>query len=92
MCKIIVPLSVWHSVGLIQCHPEWIEIEYVYVKTLQDAIVFVSCIFSCFASVPFHYVYTSILPWQRMAVNLCGAHKKTDSHAAHKVLLACFLL
>ena len=26
-----------------------------------------------------------------MAVNLCAAHKKTDSRAAHKVLLACFL-
>ena len=26
-----------------------------------------------------------------MAVNLCAAHKKTDSHAAHEVLLACFL-
>ena len=26
-----------------------------------------------------------------MAVNLCAAHKKIDSRAAHKVLLACFL-
>ena len=26
-----------------------------------------------------------------MAVNLCAAHKKTDSRAAHKVLLTCFL-
>ena len=26
-----------------------------------------------------------------MAVNLCAAHKKTDSHAAHEVKLACFL-
>ena len=26
-----------------------------------------------------------------MAVNLCAAHKKTESRAAHKVLLACFL-
>ena len=26
-----------------------------------------------------------------MAVNLCAANKKTDLHAAHKVLLACFL-
>ena len=26
-----------------------------------------------------------------MAVNLCAAHKKTDSHAAQEVLLACFL-
>ena len=26
-----------------------------------------------------------------MAVNLCAAHKKTDSRAAHEVLLACFL-
>ena len=30
--------------------------------------------------------------WQRMAVNLRAAHKKTDSLAAHEVLLACFLL
>ena len=26
-----------------------------------------------------------------MAVNLCAAHKKNDSRAAHKVSLACFL-
>ena len=26
-----------------------------------------------------------------MAVNLCAAHKKTDSRAAHEVLLTCFL-
>ena len=26
-----------------------------------------------------------------MAVNLCAAYKKTDWHAAHEVLLACFL-
>ena len=26
-----------------------------------------------------------------MAVSLCSAHKKTDSHAVHEVLLACFL-
>ena len=26
-----------------------------------------------------------------MEVNLCAAHKKTDWHAAHEVLLVCFL-
>ena len=26
-----------------------------------------------------------------MVVNLCAAHKKTVSHAAHEVLLTCFL-
>ena len=26
-----------------------------------------------------------------MAVNFCGAHKKTDLRAAHEVLLMCFL-
>ena len=26
-----------------------------------------------------------------MAVNLCAAHKQTESYAAHEVLLACFL-
>ena len=26
-----------------------------------------------------------------MAVNLCAAHKKNNSRAAHKVILACFL-
>ena len=25
-----------------------------------------------------------------MAVNLCAAHKKTDWHATHEVLLVCF--
>ena len=37
-------------------------------------------------------LYALILLWQKMAVNLHAAHKKTDLHAAHKALLACFLL
>ena len=31
------------------------------------------------------------LCWQKMAVNLHSAHKKTDSRAAHEALLACSL-
>ena len=37
-------------------------------------------------------LYALILLWQRTAVNLHVAHKKTDWHAAHEALLACFLL
>ena len=37
-------------------------------------------------------LYALVLLWQKTAVNLHAAHKKTDSRAAHKALLACFLL
>ena len=36
-------------------------------------------------------LYRLILLWQRMAVNLCAAHKKTNLRVAHEVLLVCFL-
>ena len=46
---------VWHSVGLIQCHPEWIGIG-VHKNLILDRILFSSCphILSRFASMPFH--------------------------------------
>ena len=37
-------------------------------------------------------LYSLILLWQRMVVNLHAAHKRTDSCAAHEALLVCFLL
>ena len=37
-------------------------------------------------------LYALILFWKKMAVNLHAAHKKTDLHASHEVLLVCVLL
>ena len=37
-------------------------------------------------------LYTLIFLWQNLAVSLCAAHKKTELHAAHEALLACYLL
>ena len=62
-------------------------VEWGYVNTWQNAIFCMSMCFSRFASMP-----SLILLWQRMAVNLHVAHKKTDLHATHEVWPACFLL
>ena len=37
-------------------------------------------------------LYALILLWQKTAVNLYVAHKKTDWRAVHEALLVCFLL
>ena len=71
---------------LIQCHPEWIGIgvgkyftEYYFLRIHVSYHVLLVChIIVCLDS-------------SLMAVNLCAAHKKNDSRAAHKVILACFL-
>ena len=72
--------------GSIQCHPEWIGIGVSNINTLQNAIFFVSMCFITFCQ---HVIslYTLILLWQSVAVNLHVAHKKTGSHAVHEILL-----
>ena len=85
-----MPLSCLAFSWLIQCHPEWFGIrvckyltEYYFLHVHMSYYVLLACHFIV-------YLDSSVVKFI-MAVNLCAAYKKTDSHAAHKVLLACFL-
>ena len=77
---------VWNSVISIKMSSK------VEVRKYFDKILFSLCprvyhvcwgAFSLYALIPL---------WQKMEVNLDGAHKKTDLHAAHEALLVRFFL
>ena len=73
---------VWHSVSLssrVGIHKYLTEYNFLRVHTFYHVLL------GAFS------LYALILLWQKMAINLHAAHKKTDSRVAHEVLLACFL-
>ena len=75
---------VWHSVWLMKMSSKvgvhkYLTAEYYFLRV--HAFYVLLGAFS---------LYALILLWQKMAVNLHAAHKKTDSCAAHEALLACF--
>ena len=69
-----------------KCH-----LEEGYINTWQNIIFFVFTHFITFCWGAFS-LYALILLWQKTAVTLHAAHKKTDLRAAHEALLVCFLL
>ena len=83
---------VWHLVCSIQYHPEWIGTDWVHVNTRQNANLLVSKQLTHFARLPIHCMlwFFSGTGWQLTSAH--AAHKKTELHAAHEIILMCFLL
>ena len=77
---------VWCLVGLIK-----MSFRVDWNRGMYITIFFVSTCFITFCWCAFS-LYALILLWQKMAVNLHAACKKTNSCAAQEALLACFLL
>ena len=77
---------VWHSVGSMKILFRVGVHKYLTEYYLLCVHVFIMFCWGAFS------LYALILLWQKMAVNLHAAHKKTDSRAAHKAILECFLI
>ena len=79
------------AVLTLQCHLEWIRIG--IRKYLTECHCLLCPRIFHILLLAYHFIIHMFdILWQRMAVKLRAAHKKTDSLAAYEVLLACFLL
>ena len=77
---------VWHSVSLMKTSSRVGVRKYLTEYYFLRVHAFYHVLLGAFS------LYALILLWQKMAVDLHSAHKKTDWRATHKALLTCFLL